>query len=430
MKAMKSTLNKLSKAVITTSMLAIASYSGMAFSQQIAIACPGYELPKTKLLGERSGKKLNAAYEVYLNEELEQVARVKQTIEMLKDIQAKEQFDKAMIERFLGQLLISEDGRALEALTLLETAAGRGALNDKEQADTLKLVGDLSMQESKYENAVKWYSEWMDFTCMQDGNTWTKMSNAYFNLKRYDDTIKASDNAIANYAEPNKNPYALKIAAHHETKNYKGAVSVAEVLVELFPTEKSWWSQLGFFYMLIEEFPKALSTFELAHKQGFLSKKNEIRALVQLYAQNEVPIKSAALQKKYMESGILAKEATDLAQLANTLLQAREHKEAAKYFGQAAAMASDPEYYRKQGVMLMQIEDFNGAISALTKALDTGAEPGKTHYSLMEANFYAGKFRQANVHATEALKDPTLRRSTRAWVPYIKQKADNRGVKI
>jgi Flp pilus assembly protein TadD len=430
MKAIKSKINKVSKVFVATGMLAIASYSGMAFSQQVAIACPGYELPKTKLLGERSGKRLNAAYEVYLNEELDEKVRAAQAIEMLKEINPKEPFDKAMIERFLGQLLISEDGKEKEALALLETAAGREALNDKEQAETLKLVADLSMQEDKSENAIKWYTKWMDFTCMQDGDTWTKMAKAYVDLKRYDDTLKAADNAIANYEEPNKNPYALKIAAYHETKNYKGAVSVAEILVELFPTEQAWWSQLGFFYMLIEDFPKALSTFELAHKQGFLSKKNEIRALVQLYAQNEVPIKSATLHKKYMDSGLLDSEATDFSQVANTLLQAREYKDAAKYFGQAGDKVSDPEHFRKQGVMLMQVEDYRGAISALTKALNAGAEPGKTHYSLMEANFYAGDFRQANVHATEALKDPSLRRTTRAWVPYIKQKADNRGIKI
>ena len=430
MKAISISVSKLSKLVAASSMLAIASYSGMAFSQQVAIECPGYELPKTKLLGERSGKKLNSAYEVYLNEELDQNERSKQAIEMLKKIEPKEPFDKAMIERFLGQLLISEDGRALEALALLETAVNREALNDKEQAETYKLVGDLSMQEEKYENAIKWYTKWMKFTCKEDGDTWTKVAKAYIELKRYDDTIKAADKAIANYEKPSKNPYALKIASYHETKNYKGAVSVAEVLVQLFPSEKLWWSQLGFFYMLTEDYSNALATFELAYKQGFLVKKNEIRALVQLFAQNEVPIKSAELQIKYMELGLLDNEATDLAQLANTLMQAREYKKAAKYFGQAAAKGSNAEYYRKQGVMLMQVEEYKGAIVALKKALESGGDAGKTNYSLMEANFYAGDFRQAKAHATEALKDPSLRRTTRDWLSHIKVKADNRGIKI
>ena len=107
-----------------------------------------------------------------------------------------------------------------------------------------------------------------------------------------------------------------------------------------------------------------------------------------------------------------------------------EHKLAAKYFGEAAAMEPDPEYFRKQGVMLMLAEDYRGAISALSNALDNGADMGKTHYSLMEANFYAGNFRQANVHANEALKDRSMRRTTQAWIPYIKQKADARGINL
>jgi len=243
--------------------------------------------------------------------------------------------------------------------------------------------------------------------------------------------LETADKAIALYEEPNKNPYALKINAFHEKKDYNGAVKVAETLVEIFPEEKNWWSQLGFFYMLTEDYKKALATFSLAYKQGYLTKKSEYKALIQLFASSDVPYKSAQLQKKYMESGLLDSADTDYATLANTLQLAREYKDAAKMYGQAASMSNDPEYYRKQGVLLLTAEDYKGAITALNKALEGGVDsPGKVHFSLMEANFYTGNFRQANVHAIEARKESTLRRNANAWIPYIKQKADNRGIKL
>ena len=94
-------------------------------------------------------------------------------------------------------------------------------------------------------------------------------------------------------------------------------------------------------------------------------------------------------------------------------------------------MSSDPEFYRKQGVLLLVAEDYKGAITALSKALERGVEdPGKVHFSLMEANFYAGDFKQAYEHIKEAKKDKTLRRNANAWEPYIKQKAKNRGINI
>jgi hypothetical protein len=70
----------------------------------------------------------------------------------------------------------------------------------------------------------------------------------------------------------------------------------------------------------------------------------------------------------------------------------------------------------------------NSSNSPYTPAgIDTSSS---VHFSLMEAHFFSGNFKQANVHALEAQKDPTLRRNAEAWLPYIKQKADNRGIKI
>lgn len=424
-------ISKINKILVATSMLAMTSYSGLAFSQQSPIVCPGYEKPKTKLLGERAGKKLQAAYEVYLDEEMDEKERIAEAMTMLREIEPKEPFDKSTVERFLGQLLVAEDGKQEEALQLLESSASRNELNDKDQADIMKLIGDLSLQEEKYQNAVNWYKKWMDFTCKEDGDTWTKIAKVYTETKEYDKVLEAADKAISLYEEPNKNPYNLKINAYHETKNFKGAVDTGEILVTLFPQEKEYWSRLGFFYMLVEDYASALATFELAYKQGFLSKKSEFRSMAQLYAAQDIPWKSAQILKKYMKTGLLDSDASDLAGLAGTLRQAREFKESAKYYGEAAQKEPSEEYYEKQGVMLLDAEDYKGAINALKLSLENrDEEQGSVHYALMQAYFYAGDFRQANVHAREAMKDPSLRRSANAWLPYIKGKADNRGIKI
>lgn len=417
----------LKRPVAACSLVALLSVPFLAQAQQAApIVCPGYSLPKTKLLGERTGKKLQSAFEAY-NEE-----RLGDAVELLRDIEPKEEFDKASVERFLGQILVSMDGNnEEEALRLLETAANRNVLNDRDQADLMKLNGDLSLQEEKYANAISWYEKWMKFTCKEDAKTYTKIAKGYTETKEFDKVIVAADKAIALAQEPDKNPYALKVNAYHETKNYPAAVNTVEILVELFPEEKGWWTQLGFFYMLVEDYSKALSTFALAYKQGYLTRKSEYKALIQLYASNDVPFKSAELHKKYMEAGMIEDDASSISTLANTLHQAKAHKEAAKYYAQAGKMSNDPDNFRKQGALLLTAEDYKGAIQALTAALDAGIdETGKVHFSLMEANFYAGNFRQAYEHAEEAKKDASLRRNATAWIPYIQEKAKNRGIRL
>ena len=389
------------------------------------VVCPGYEKGTTNLVGERVGKKVQKAFEAY-NEDL-----IDDAITILSEIEAKEDFDKAYVNRFLGNIMATKDGMGPKALELLVSSVETKVLNDLEHSQTLKLVADLSLQEKEYEQAVKYYQAYLDFTCKEDPEVYTRMANAFYELKQYDKLIEPANKAIALYEEPNKNPYVLKLSSYYERKMYKETVGVAEDIVNTFPEESKWWVQLGQFYLMIEDYKKSLATLEIAYDQGFLEKPNLIKMLSQLYATNNMPYRSAKVLAENIANGKIEKTADNLASVANSYHQAMEYETAAQYYQQAAEMSSDPEFYRKQGVLLLVAEDYKGAITALSKALERGVEdPGKVHFSLMEANFYAGDFKQAYEHIKEAKKDKTLRRNANAWEPYIKQKAKNRGINI
>ena len=389
------------------------------------VVCPGYEKGKTTLVSERTGKKVQKAFEAYSED------RVDEALQLLYDINASDDFDKAYVARFIGNLLAGQDGQGTKALGYLTQAVDNKVLNDLNHADTLKLTADLSMQEKKYNDAIGYYQKWMDFTCKEDPDVYTRMTSAYYSAKQLDKMIDPANKAIALYEEPKKNPYVLKLQSYFERKMYKETIEVAEELVTVFPSEGEWWVRLGFFYMLVEDYAKALSIFEIAYDQGFLKKENEIKTLSQLYATNGIPFKSAKLYEKYVNEGLIAKDAKNYSALANTFHQSKDYKSAAKYYQKAAELSSDPEHYRKQGVLLLVAEDYKGAIKALTAAIDRGAEDqAKIHFSLMEANFYLGDFKKAFYHVGQAKKDKALRRNAVAWEPYIKEKAKNRGINI
>ena len=389
------------------------------------VVCPGYEKGTTNLVGERVGKKVQKAFEAY-NEDL-----IDDAITILSEIEPKEDFDKAYVNRFLGNIMATKDGMGPKALELLVSSVETKVLNDLEHSQTLKLVADLSLQEKEYEQAVEYYQAYLDFTCKEDPEVYTRMANAFYELKQYDKLIDPADKAIELYEEPNKNPYVLKLSSYYERKMYKETVGVAEDIVNTFPEEGKWWVQLGQFYLMIEDYKKSLATLEIAYNQGFLEKPNLLKMLSQLYATNNMPYRSAKVLAENIANGKIEKTADNLASVANSYHQAMEYELAAQFYQEAAEMSSDPEFYRKQGVLLLVAEDYKGAITALSKALERGVEdPGKVHFSLMEANFYAGDFKQAYEHIKEAKKDKTLRRNANAWEPYIKQKAKNRGINI
>lgn len=392
------------------------------------VICPGHEKEKTKLVGERAGKKVQQAFEAY-NED-----RVQEAIDILKDVDASDEFDKAYVNRFLGNLVASQEGKGMEAFGYLKQSVEKKVLNDLEHSQTLRLLGDLSMQEQKYTDAVNYYDQWMTFTCKEDAQVYTRKAQALYEQKKFADVIGSADKAIAlnkKDGKTDKNPLLLKLSAFYESKKFPQTVAVAEELVNLFPDVQTYWIQLASFYMLVEKFDKAVQTLDIAYIAGYLEKDTQIKQLASLYANAGNPHKAASVLVKYIKSGLLKKDADLYANVANSFHQAKDYKDAAEYYGKAAAVDSDPEFYRKQGTLLLVAEDYRGAVTALNKALERGIEDeAKIHFSLMEANFYLGNFKKAYEHVQIAKKDKSMRRNAMAWEPYIKDKAKNRGIKI
>ena len=383
-------MSKFVNKVIAVATLATAGFTTTQVAAQSApVVCPDYKRGTTAIVGERTGKKIQKALEAYNND------LVDEALALLYEITAKASYDRAFTDNFIGKMLAGKDGEGKKALQYLKGSVEPKALNDSEHANTLRLVGDLSMQEKEYRQAIEYYDKWMKFTCKQDPDIYTRKAQAFYETKQLAKMVEPADKAIALYEKPNKNPYVLKMTSFYERKMIPQTIQVAEVLVKTFPDNKQWWSQLGFFYMLGEDYKKALSTFEIAYNKGMLSKKSEIKALAQLYATNDIPYKAALIMEKHIKDGLIERDAKTLASLANSFHQAKEYKDAARYYGEAAKISNDPDHYRRQGILLHAAEDYKGSLKALQLALDKGAkQKGRIHITMMEAELYTGNFQE------------------------------------
>jgi tetratricopeptide (TPR) repeat protein len=399
--------------------------TGVYAQASAPIACADYKRGPTNIPGQKVGKKVGKALEAYNNDLIDEA------LDILYDIDTSNTFDRAFTDRFIGNLLATQTGKAKQSIDYLKKAVAPKKLNDSEQVGTIKLIADLSLQEEQYDIAIKYYQQWKDVTCKEDFDVYFRMANAYYQTQKYAEIIAPINKAIALAKKPNKTAYALKMTSFYNRKMYKETIEVQEETVRIFPDDKAQWTQLGFFYMLVENHKKALSTFEIAYSQGFLTKAAEIKALSQLYSMNDIPIKAAKILEKYIKSGLVEKDERMLTSIASSYQQSREFKEAADFFGQSALLASDPDLYQKQGMAYYAIEKYSNSIAALQKALDGGSDKkGAIHLAIMQANFDKGDFRAAFKHVKEAKKDKSTARNARSWEPYIRTKAENRGIKL
>ena len=381
---------------------------------------------KTQLVGPTVGKKVAKAFEAYSADD------IPGALAILLDIDASKKYDKAYVSRFIAIMYAQMGNEEAKAIQYLKAAVEPDILNEGDQDQSLKLLADLQMQTKSYEEALVNYKAWMDFTGKSDGDTWTKIANAHYALKQLDKMIVPANNAIAAYGDKqNKNPYILKVTSYYESKKFKDAVKTLETVIQIFPEDKTWWTQLGMFYLLIEDYKKGLATLDLAYKQGFLVKESEIKTLASLYSQNQVPYKAAVLLEKYIDSGLVKRDDKNLSSLANAWHASQHIDKAAKYYGELAKMTNSAKHYSKQGMLLKQDEQFKAAIVALNKALDLGAKnKGRLQMSIAESHFYLEEYKQAYKAINLAMKDPKTKRSAKGWVDFIKDTARRKKVSI
>ncbi len=380
---------------------------------------------KTKALGPYTGKKVGKAFEAYSQDKIDEA------LERLLDIDADDKFDQAYINRFVGYIYAGKEGQEKKSIEYLAKAVQNDVLNRTEHNGALKLLADLQMQEKMYKQAIDNYYTWMKASCTEDANAYVRIAQGYFELKQLDKMIEPADKAIGIYSKPSQNPYILKLSSYYERKKYKDSIRILEQLVNIFPDDKKWWGQLGTFYMMEDQYAKALQTMELAYKQGYLEKESEIKVLAQLYATNEIPIKSAEIQEKYIKKGLIPRDSKTLSVLANTFHAAKEVEKAATYYGEAAELANDADMFAKQGTLYLEAEQYDKAVDALNKALAGGAKnAGKIYMSLTEAFFYQKKYKSAYAQVQKAKEFAREKKTAESWEAYIRLKAQNNGINL
>jgi tetratricopeptide (TPR) repeat protein len=422
----KLVIKKLSTSLVVVASLLVAQAPFANYAEAAGAEQAEKKKRKTYLVGPRVGKKVQKAFEAYSADD------IKGALVILLEIDPSKPYDKAYVARMIAVMYATLGDNEQKTIEYLKKAIDPDLLNESDHSESLKLLGDMQMQTKDYEGALKTYYAWMDFSGKSDGQTYIKIANAYYSLKQLDKVIEPADKAIAAFGDkPNQNPYILKMTSYYESKKYKEAVKVLETVIQIFPENKQWWTQLPMFYLLVEDYDKAVQTLDLAYKQGHLDKETQVKTLASLYSQADAPYKAAQLLEKHIASGLIKRDDKNIATLANTWHSAQHINKAASYYGELAKMTSSPKHYRKQGMLLKQDEQFEKAIVALNKAIELDiADKGRIYMSIAESYFYLEKYKKAYAAIQKAMKDPKTAKSARGWKSFIVDTAKRKNVTI
>lgn len=422
------------------SVLAFASVMSMttvqASAQDLGFNIPDKETVEAqkkardnKAASQSIGRAIMDAFELYEEE------KIKEAIVVLEDQDPEPGYDSAYLGRFLGNLYAADE-RMADALRVLKSAVDQDVLGWSDQAAAMKLVGQISLQEEKYEQSLEYLKKWVQFTGERESQVFLYMANANYQMKNFAEVIPFAEASLKAADKPEKNVYTLMMASYYERKMYPQAIEVLEEGLDKLPEVTQWWPQLAQFYMLEENLAKSLQTMEIAYMAGYLDTESQFKMLVQLYDNEGIPYKAASTMEKHVEAGDIEKTAKHFGTIANSYHRAKELDKAVSWYERAAEATNDSddkgEYYRKQGNLMLLNEQYIAAAEPLKKALDylERKDEGRVYMSLAEAYFYGGDYRQAMRYVDEAATFDGQRRSARSWRGYIKSTAERKGIDL
>lgn len=330
---------------------------------------------------------------VYANE-LQEQGKLNDAIKQLKDYQPRQAYDKAYIQRMLGNLYwqVEQPEQTIKQLTL---AVDANILEPLAQRDTLSMLADILLSQGHYKLAEARYISLS--TLYKDNDkkleeVWLRISQAQYQQQKWSD-VESSVGKQQHYQRlskltPKTLPLQMLLSAQMAQKKWHAAINTTGKLREMQPQNGIWWRQLTSLYLQIQQHRQALITLQQQERAGFVLNDQQLALMTQLYAQSGVPYKAAQTVQRLTDASTSAER---LAEQAIYWQQAKEWQLALQSWQKAAHY--DEKYYRQFALLSIQQRELQEALAAINKISRKDAqllliktqilsEMGQTDYAL------------------------------------------------
>lgn len=343
-------------------------------------------------------------------------------------------FDKATTYELRGSVKAGlEDYRG--ALRDFQTALDTGALPANRNNQLRYFIAQLYFQLEDYQSAIRGLQEWIRQASAAgqkvDCNAYYLLAAAYTQVSppNYAQARGPGEQALACLTEPKKGYYDLLNLVYSELNDNAKRAQLLERMINFWPGERSYWTQLSGLYSQTGRDGEAFSVLEVAYRAGLLKTENELLTLVQYYSFYDNPYRGAKLLERELGTGAIKKNVKNLTLLSQLWSQAREHKRAIPVLQDASRLSDTGELSYRLGQVLVADEQYKAAETALNTALRKGGmtakQTGDCQLLLGTAIFaQAGPGdratrRRARAAFARATNYPNVSGQARQWVGYI-----------
>jgi len=437
------------KVFCAASAAALAAGAAFAPVPTLAQQCEDESGGPAKTLDPRVAKELQTVFELMTAEEYQQaLAGLNQLIANRGD--SMRAFDRATTFELRGSVKANlEDFRG--AQRDFQVALDTGELPTNRNNQLRYFIAQLNFQLEDFNAAIRGLNDWIQTAraCNQrvDPNAYYLLSAAYVQIQppNYraaldpaERAVRANEQAVANDATGNQSPrksyYDLLNLIYSELNDTAKRGALLEKMVNLWPEQKSYWTQLSGLYSQTNRDRDAFSVLEVAYRAGLLSTESELKTLVQYYSFFNNPYRGAVMLEREMNAGNIERDQENLVLLSQLWSQSREHKRSIPILREAAGQSSEGELSYRLGMVLLADEQYRASQRALEQALRKGRmdrdDTGDAYLLLGTARFSQAGPEDTAIWASarDAFVNAQRYQKSRAraseWIGYIDAVAD------
>ncbi|GHE87824.1 tetratricopeptide repeat protein [Thalassotalea profundi] len=335
-------------------------------------------------------------------------------------------YEKAMLWNFYAFMYYANDD--MEAATKsFENVVAEKAIPESLRLSTLYSLAQLAMQQGNYPQTLDYLNQWQAINSKPLTSTQHILfAQVYYQNKQYKESLVSVNEAInlakVNDELPKENWLILQRANYYELKQPKQVTRVMEQLVKHY-SKPDYWIQLGAMYGEIGAEDKQLAIMEAAHQAGYITKKQDLLSLAQLYRYHEIPFKAAKVLSSAIDNGQLVANERHLEMLAQAYIAAKSDQQALPVLQKAAEIAENGKFDMQLAQSYLNLEQWQNAINAADKALERGGieRVGDMHLVLGMAFFNLKKFDESLLAFKSAENIKSSAKTATQWYQYVKR---------
>jgi len=296
---------------------------------------------------------------------------------------------------------------------------------EKEQA-TFN-IAQLYMVTEQFQNAVNILEKWFQTAESPAPSAYFWLCQGYLQLEDYKKALSPCTDTIRVAQERDvpviENWVRAAVVSYQQSGDLENATNWIKYALLNWPKRDYWIQYVSMMSQRGLE-KQELAAYEIAYKQGFLTRETEIVRLAQMYQYHQIPFKAVKVLEKGIADGIVEESRKHLELLANVYTLSKEYGDAVDPLQKAAALANEGKLWERLAQTYLQDEEWDKASDALSKAISTGgiSNPFRTRILEGMALANSGEFSKAEAKFKEArkdAKDARERNQIKGWLRYV-----------